>query len=129
MNEHGEQASTTADRSRLLTAALLEVATRLDISTAELSSVIGAGRSTVSRMKQQGRGLKEGSKTWELSVQVLRMYRSLFALVGGQDEAARLWFDNAVLSLGGQRPREMIHRVDGLVRVCDYLDAYRSGNC
>ncbi|WP_374604796.1 antitoxin Xre/MbcA/ParS toxin-binding domain-containing protein [Niveibacterium sp.] len=128
MIEYGGQAPTTTDRSRILTAALFEVATRLDISAAELGSAIGVDRSTVSRMKQHGRGLKEGSKTWELSVQVVRMYRSLFALVGGQDEAARQWFNGAIESFGGQSPRAMIRRIDGLVRVCDYLDAYRAQN-
>ncbi|GAA5183393.1 hypothetical protein GCM10025771_34900 [Niveibacterium umoris] len=128
MIEYGGKAKTTTDRGRILTAALFEVGTRLDLSMAELGSAIGVDRSTVSRMKQHGRGLKEGSETWELSVQVVRMYRSLFALVGGQDEAARQWFNGAVESLGGECPREMIRRVDGLVRVCDYLDAYQANS-
>lgn len=125
MDQGDGQTSAMTDRSRVLTAALLEVATRLAISTAELGSVIGVSPTMVLRMKRHDCGLKVGDKTWELSVQVVRMYRSLFSLVGGQDEAARLWFDGAVINLGGERPRDMIRRVDGLVRVCDYLDAYR----
>jgi len=71
-------------------------------------------------------GLQVGTKPWDASVLVVRMYCSLVALVGDQSGAARSWFDAPVTCLAGLAPRQIIQRDGGLVEVCEYLDAYRT---
>ena len=73
---------------------------------------------------QTGRGLDPESKEGELALLFLRLYRSLDALVGGDDEKARHWLraDNHHLAAV---PAERIRSVEGLVDVVQYLDAMR----
>jgi hypothetical protein len=63
-------------------------------------------------------------KEGELALLFLRAYRSLDALVGGDDAKARLWLraDNDHIS---GVPAERIRTVEGLVDVVQYLDAMR----
>ena len=68
--------------------------------------------------------LKE-TKPFELAVLFIRLYRSLDALVGGDDAVARAWLknDNTVLK---RAPIELIQSVAGLANVIAYLDARRA---
>ena len=54
----------------------------------------------------------------------LRLYRSLDALVGGDDDKARRWLNSENTHLGGV-PADRIRAVEGLVDVVQYLDAMR----
>jgi hypothetical protein len=54
----------------------------------------------------------------------VRLYRSLDALVGGDDSQARAWLHAENAHLGGV-PAQLIRRVEGLVDVIQYLDAMR----
>ncbi|MDB4882325.1 MAG: hypothetical protein JWL95_1091 [Gemmatimonadetes bacterium] len=73
---------------------------------------------------QNGRGLDPDSKEGELALMLLRLYRSLDALVGGDDAKARAWLHAANDHVGGV-PAERIRTVEGLVDVVQYLDAMR----
>ena len=55
---------------------------------------------------------------------MLRVYRSLFSLFGGNLEHCRGWFQAGNRHLDG-RPVELVQTVEGLIRVADYLDAMR----
>ena len=88
-----------------------------------LAAVIGSSEASVSRL-QTGRGLDPSSKEGELALLFLRLYRSLDALVGGDDERARLWLHADNHHLAGV-PAERIRSVEGLVDVVQYLDAMR----
>lgn len=112
-------------RAEVLTTALLEVGERLAMSPTELGGVIGVSQASMSRMKSRSYLLKEGSKEWELAALVVRMYRALIGVVCA-DDAARLWFNHRVGGLGGQVPREAVRRIEGLLHVCEYLDAHRA---
>jgi hypothetical protein len=52
------------------------------------------------------------------------LYRSLDALVGGDDAKARAWLNSENAHLAGV-PAERIRTVEGLVDVVQYLDAMR----
>lgn len=54
----------------------------------------------------------------------VRLYRSLDALIGGDDGKARAWMHAMNEHLGGV-PDERIRTVEGLVNVVQYLDAMR----
>jgi hypothetical protein len=117
-----------ADRHRpeagpVLAKAVLSAAERLGLRNRHLASVIGSSEASVSRL-QHGRGLEPETKEGELALLFLRLYRSLDALVGGDDEKARRWLLAENDHLRGV-PAERIRTVEGLVDVVQYLDAMR----
>ena len=89
----------------------------------QLAAVIGSSEASISRLRS-GRALEPESKEGELALLFLRLYRSLDALMGGDDAKARLWLHAANDHLGGV-PAERIRTVEGLVDVVQYLDAMR----
>ena len=107
----------------VLATALLAAGARLGLVGRELAAVIGTSEATVSRLKF-ARGLDPKSKEGELALLFLRAYRSLDALVGGDDDKARLWLRAENEHLDGV-PAERILTVEGLVDVVRYLDAMR----
>jgi len=107
----------------VLANALLAAAERLGLRGRELAAVIGTSEATVSRLRF-ARGLDPKSKEGELALLFLRAYRSLDALVGGDDDKARLWLRARNDHLDGI-PAERILTVEGLVDVVQYLDAMR----
>jgi len=111
------------DPAIVLAKATLGAAERLGIRNRQLAAVIGSSEASVSRLRS-GRGLEPDSKEGELALLLLRLYRSLDALVGGDDAKARDWLHAANDHLRGV-PAERIRTVEGLVDVVQYLDAMR----
>jgi Antitoxin Xre/MbcA/ParS C-terminal toxin-binding domain/Antitoxin Xre-like helix-turn-helix domain len=107
----------------VLARAALNAASRLGLRNRHLAEVLGTSEASVSRL-QYGRGLDPASKEGELALLFLRLYRSLDALVGGDDAKARLWLHAVNDHLAGI-PAERIRTVEGLVDVVQYLDAMR----
>lgn len=107
----------------VLTRATLAAAERLGLRNRQLAAVIGSSEASVSRLRS-GRGLDPGTKEGELALLFLRLYRSLDALVGGDDGKARAWLHAENHHLGGI-PADRIRTVEGLVDVVQYLDAMR----
>jgi hypothetical protein len=112
-------------RGEVLTKAVLNVSDKLAISGSRLAEVLGVSAASISRMKQQSFALAHDSKPYELAAQLVRLYRSLDAIVGGDDAVAAAWFRNRNLALGGV-PCEMITSIQGLFDVIAYLDARRA---
>jgi hypothetical protein len=107
----------------VLTRATLAAAARLGVRNARLAEVIGTSEASVSRLSS-GRRIDPQSKEGELALLFLRLFRSLDALVGGDDTQARAWLHAHNTHLGGV-PAERIRRVEGLVDVIQYLDGMR----
>ena len=107
----------------VLSRATLAAAERLGMRNRQLAAVIGSSEASVSRLRS-ARGLEPASKEGELALLFLRLYRSLDALVGGDDAKARAWLHAANHHLGGV-PADRIRTVEGLVDVVQYLDAMR----
>lgn len=109
---------------------ILEAAVRasdlLGISQSQLARIIGVDPSTLSRRVRSGKGLDPQSKEYEAALLWIRLFRSLDAIVGGHDASARAWLASPNLAFAGERPRELIDRTEGLVRVLQYLDAHRA---
>lgn len=89
----------------------------------QLAAVLGTSEASISRL-QTSRGLAPESKEGELALLFLRVYRSLDALVGGDDSKAREWLHAENDHLRGV-PAERMRTVEGLVDVVQYLDAMR----
>jgi uncharacterized protein (DUF2384 family) len=106
--------------------AAMNAAELLGVSQAHLARIIGVDPSTLSRRISRDRGLDEGTKEYEAALLWIRLFRSLDAIVGGQDASARAWLSSPNLAFAGQRPRDLIVGTEGLVRVVQYLDAHRA---
>ena len=111
------------DAASVLARATLAAAGRLGLRNRHLALVIGTSEASVSRL-QSGRGLEPKSKEGELALLFLRLYRSLDAIVGGDDAKARAWLHAGNSHLAGV-PAERVRTVEGLVDVVQYLDAMR----
>jgi transcriptional regulator with XRE-family HTH domain len=109
--------------AQVLTKAVLAAAANLGLRSRQLAAVLGASEASVSRL-QRGRVIEPASKEGELALLFLRLYRSLDALVGGDDARARLWLRAQNEHVGGV-PADRIRTVEGLVDVVQYLDAMR----
>jgi Protein of unknown function (DUF2384) len=116
---------TPASDSVLVTKAAIRAADKLRISSKALAATIGVSEATVSRMKNGKHTLEAGGKPFELALLLVRLYRSLDALIGGDDVAARAWLSNTNTVLGAA-PIELIQSVSGLMNVIQYLDARRA---
>ncbi len=109
----------------VLTKAVVRAASSLDINGAALAAIIGRSEATVSRMRKGEYILDKGSKEFELAVLFVRLFRSLDAIVGGDEAVARSWLKNMNTALDG-RPINKIQTVAGLTDAISYLDARRA---
>jgi hypothetical protein len=109
----------------VITKAAVNAADRLGISARVLASVIGVSEASVSRMKRQDYHLERGSKAFELAVLFIRLFRSLDAIVGGDEAVARRWLRNPNLAFSAA-PIDRIVTIAGLTDVLAYLDARRA---
>ncbi len=94
----------------------------LGISRDEASLIVGVDKATLNRNKNKG--FDPQSKTGELCLQFVRLYRSLFAISGGDHSFMRHWFNTHNKSLSG-KPVELVLSILGLMQVNQYLDAMR----
>lgn len=117
--------ATETDPGRVLSKALMRAAELAGLKQGEVAEIIGVSASFVSRMKDGGAALQPGSKAFQLAALLLRAWRSLDAIVGSSDEAARRWLRIENIGLEGQRPVDLMLTPYGLARVCDYLDSRR----
>ena len=109
----------------VLTKATLRAASRLGVTSKSLATVIGVSEATVSRMHRGAYTLQPGQKSFELATMFVRLYRSLDAIVGGDDAVAGAWLRNRNAALQAE-PLSLIQTVHGLIDVIHYLDARRA---
>lgn len=117
-------ASGTSD-SAVVTKATIGAAERLKIKNKTLARIIGVSESTVTRMKQGDYPLEPGQKPFELAALFVRLYRSLDAVIGGDDSVASQWLANENIVLNG-KPVDLIQTISGLANVIQYLDSRRA---
>jgi hypothetical protein len=113
------------DPGAILTKAVLRATNLLGLSSATLARVLGVSEASVSRLATGARTIDPESKEGELALFLVRVYRSLDALVGTDDAQRKAWMGSYNRALNG-RPRELVQRADGLVAVVSYLDAMRA---
>jgi hypothetical protein len=113
------------DESGILARATVQASDRLGVKGNVLASIIGVSEPTISRMRTGEFKLARGRKEFELAALFLRMYRSLDAIVGGDDALASQWLKNHNTALG-DKPIMMIQSAQGLVDVIHYLDSRRA---
>jgi hypothetical protein len=110
---------------RALTKATIRAADKLELTNRTLGVIIGLSEPSISRMKRGVFKLERGQKSFELSVLFVRLYRSLDAIVSGDEQVAKAWLHNNNTALHGV-PAELIQGISGLVNVIQYLDTRRA---
>lgn len=111
------------DAKHVLATALTKLKTLLHLTSADIGDIIGVHRNTVTRFLKNG-DIEPTSKEGELALLLIRVYRSLFALNGGDLKAIRHWLTTNNYHVEGI-PLEIMKSVLGLARVVNYLDAIR----
>jgi len=94
----------------------------LSVSSGDKSKMLGVNPSTLSR--NLNRGFSPDSKTGELQLHFIRLYRSLFAMAGGDTAFMQHWYGTKNTALNGT-PAIMCLKIEGLFRTNQYLDAMR----
>jgi hypothetical protein len=105
--------------AEVLTRALVKAGKELGLTQADLGTIVGRDRTALSRG-----ALEPGSKSGELALLLIRAYRALFVLVGGEPRQMKHWMHTHNLHVGGI-PADLVRTVPGLMRVVEYLDAIR----
>jgi hypothetical protein len=105
--------------AEVLTRALVKAGKELGLTQAELGSIVGRDRTALSRS-----ALEPDTKSGELALLLIRAYRALFVLVGGESRQMKHWMHTHNHHVGGV-PAELVRSVPGLMRVVEYLDAIR----
>jgi uncharacterized protein (DUF2384 family) len=119
LNRDKVQASTA------LSKAIGRIAELWRLTNQQLAEILGVSGATASRLRDGRFELDPRSKSFEAAQYLVRLFRSLDALVGSDDQAARDWLRTANLDLE-HPPIELLPTFTGLSRVCDYVDAFRA---
>jgi len=115
----------SVDPGAVLAKATARAATLLGLNGAALAKVLGASEATVSRVVRGERTLPPQSKEGELAALLVRLFRSLDALVGNDEERRLAWMRSYNDALNGT-PGELILRAEGLVLTVAYVDGMRA---
>lgn len=115
--------ATTPDPSLVLGKAVLRAADALGLTGADLAAVIGISAASVSRLVDGQYRLS--GKAFELAAALVRVFRSLDAIVHGDVQAMRSWMASPNRHLNAV-PKDDVKTVPGLMRVMTYLDAARA---
>lgn len=99
--------------------AVLNAGGHLGLSATQVGTIIGRDRSSIARS-----GVNPKSKSGELAMFLIRVFRSLYALMGGDADNMLHFMRSENRGTGGV-PQEQLYRVTGLVAVMQYLDAMR----
>jgi hypothetical protein len=121
----GSAVRAVASDGAVVTKAALRAAGRLGLPNRVLARTIGLSEASVSRMSAGGYTLTPGDKAFDLAVLFVRLYRSLDAIVHGDEAVARAWLTQPNDALGGV-PVALMQSVPGLVHTVAYLDARRA---
>jgi len=108
----------------VLTKAICSLLKFYSLSGKDLSKIIGISESSASRISQGIKLISPHTKEGEMALLLLRIYRSLNAIVGNNHEKAKLWL-NSQNKYFRNKPIEEIKTIPGLIGVLNYLDAMR----
>jgi len=122
-NHNGAQAR--LEPAAVLSKAVVRAGDWLALTQTQLARTLGLSPATVSRLMTGNWQFAPDSKPWELAAILVRIYRALYAITGGDKDAMRAWLHAGNTALGAE-PARLIGSTEGLVDVLHYLDASRS---
>ncbi|MBW7831830.1 MAG: DUF2384 domain-containing protein [Simplicispira suum] len=120
-----EQRALSPQPSDVLAKATVRASRLLGLSGAALARTVGLSEPTVSRLLKGDKAIDPASKEGELSLLLVRVYRSLDALVGTDDGKRQIWMQSHNRALGG-KPIQLVQKAEGLVATLHYLDGMRA---
>ena len=112
------------NKSIVLSKAVIKVAINLDLNQKELSEIVGSSKSEISRLFNKISVISPTTKEGECALLLIRLYRSLDALLGEDEQQCQQWFKNYNRHLGA-KPIDLSKRIEGLAEIVVYLDAMR----
>ena len=110
MNIHTKATADPASQGRVVTKAVIAAAERLGLNAARTADILGVSAPPVS---------------FELAVLLIRVFRSLDAIAGGDEAVAKSWLRNHNTAIGAV-PADKLTTITGLIDVLSYLDARRA---
>lgn len=125
MKAKATQTSPQPQPDAVLAKATLRASHLLGLSGADLARTLGLSEPTVSRLLRGDKTLNPQSKEGELALLLVRVYRSLDALVGTDDGKRQAWMRTPNDALAGI-PLKLVQRAEGLVATLNYLDGMRA---
>ena len=112
----------TPDPAKVLTVAALRAGAALQLSDDELAQVIGVEKHAIVHFKIGQEMISVNSGAGLRCQMLIRMFRALEHLVGGDQEMCRQWLRSHNETAGGD-PAEVIANPDGLRQITEYLEA------
>ncbi|MBR9812835.1 DUF2384 domain-containing protein [bacterium] len=113
------------DMARVVGTALCRAREGLGLTLQQTSAVVGLSTAFLSKLSHGKAQLEPGSKPFQLALMLVRIYRALFPLAGGDEAAMRGWLEADNSDLGAP-PLAMLANPAGLTHVLDYLDGERA---
>ena len=113
-----------ADDDTLITGAFLGAGRELGMSLGQLARVIGVSESTMKNYSRGSAAISSG-KSRELALGFIRVYRALYAILGGNREQMQHWMSTPNRHLRDLTPAALVGNYQGLAEVNVYLDAMR----
>lgn len=117
---------TMENPTAVLTKATLRVAERLNLDDASLARIIGASVVEVVGCRRGDRAIAPLSPEGGQAVLLIRVFRALDALVGGNATQCLTWMTSDNTALGGV-PAQLIQQPGGLVTALAYLEDHTGG--
>lgn len=115
----------TSQSQSVVSKAMLRAAEKLSVSNVELSQIVDISTPRLSKISHMEAEINSSKKEFELALFFIRIYRSLDAIVGGDDKIAAKWLRNHNTALKAV-PIERMKKIDGLIDVLSYLDSRRA---
>jgi hypothetical protein len=116
------------EEKRVLTKALIRLSEHLHLTRQELSAIIGPSEASLCRIFTKANyHLDPASKEGQLAILLLRLYRGLDALFGGNATQCEQWLRSDNLHLH-EKPILLIRSIEGLIITIQYVDAMRGKN-
>ena len=116
------------DRSNaaaVVSKAVVRAGAALGLTNAGLAKVLGLSPASASRLRDGSYLLPLDSKPYEFALLLIRLFRGLDAMMGGEEQASRSWMQTANRALDGA-PIDRITSITGLVETVAYVDAARA---
>lgn len=107
-----------AEDARVLSKVTRRAGEELGLSGTTVAAIVKRSRTRLADP------MRPDTATGELALMFVRVYRGLYALMGGDADAMHRWLHGMNSATGGV-PVEQMHRIEGLVGVLRYVDAMR----
>lgn len=121
---HAEfRAHSPAEEGRILTVAIAKVAECWRLSDEQLATILGPDV-PVAGMRSGTAILGRSNPSFVAAQHLVRLFQSLDAVMGGDDEASISWLHTVNLDLGAC-PIDTMRTPDGLIAAADYVAQYR----